>query len=83
MSEMIKRVAAALTAAFEAQGRVFNDNEVDWLAEAAIEAMREPTEAMLMAPGEPYGGNVPREDGLAARRTAWQAMIDEALKPAS
>ena len=41
-------------------------------ARKAIEAMREPTEAMVDAVGSDYG---------AALEHQWQAMIDAALKP--
>lgn len=45
------------------------------LARAAIEAMREPTEAMLAATNREWDGR------MSFRSTgAWQAMIDEALK---
>lgn len=51
-------------------------------ARAAIAAMREPTEAMLMAARE-YGGaftsNVKQD--CEPYLEAWQEMVDEALKP--
>lgn len=56
--------------------------KANWImeeAQAAIEAMREPTDAMSHAPtqtgGEPYSGPSPR---IFAE--AWRMMIEEALK---
>lgn len=74
MSEMIERVARALAKLAD------NDNWNEFVpdARAAIEAMREPTDAMMAAvdcAGE-------KADWLSGRAwtAAWQAMIDEALK---
>jgi len=69
MSEMINRVAIALKAKAFA---IVDTKQVSWqeLARTAIEALREPTEAMLNAgPLEPY-----------MDRDVWADMIDEALK---
>jgi hypothetical protein len=73
MSEMVDRVAAAIR---ESEAYWWNrDDEPDdglaeTLARAAIEAMREPTLAVLEAgPSEPY-----------MDIDVWRAMIDEALK---
>ncbi len=71
MSEMVERIAVALLA---------NDDEVGSfnarvLAKAAIEAMREPTKAMIYAVVDAYDKNQQRmiiDD--------WQTMIDAALK---
>lgn len=41
MSEMVERVARAITAEFEAGRRVFDAGEAESLARAAIEAMRD------------------------------------------
>ena len=57
--DMIERVARAVEIAAKVNGRNW-----DKIARAAIEAMREPTEAML-----DYG-----------TRPTWQTMIDMALK---
>ena len=68
MSEMIERVARAL---YEADG----DDTINWpkLARAAIAAMREPTEAMLME----SSCNAVETERLVRD---WQAMIDAALE---
>jgi len=66
MSEMVDRVAMAL------RGQKIG-TKVLWtyedLARAAIEAMREPTDAMVMATD--HAGDI---------YDAWRDMIDEALK---
>lgn len=76
MSEMIERVALAIM-------RVETEDKIsDYykFARAAIEAMRESTEAMLEAAWD-------RTDGLPAGADlyyeAWQAMIDAALSQSS
>lgn len=79
MSEtpMLKRVAAGIYAA--------DRTSVDWpykMARAAIAAMREPTEAMVIA-GEDVIFDEDREyegSELSKLPTAFRAMIDEALK---
>jgi hypothetical protein len=60
MSEMIEKVAIAIRDSF-------NSNDIDCypLAKAAIEAMREPTKAMLNVDDDIF---------------VWEAMIDAALK---
>jgi len=87
MSEMVERVARAIAAAAD---------DTDWElyrseARAAIEAMREPTEAMLAAV-IPYPENttVPRPTMEAATmadrlafRSRWQDGIDAALAETS
>ncbi len=75
MSEIIERVARAIHAADE-PGELADANEAHRrfcydAARAAIEAMREPTEAMLIEGC--HGSHVTQED-------SWRAMIDEALK---
>lgn len=89
---MVEVVARAM-AANNVRG---NDNWRDWLVEAraAIEAMREPTDAMLAAT-VPFPEHLVRERNapdyekrmaaatLAERmgvRSEWQQMIDAALK---
>jgi hypothetical protein len=78
MSEMIKRVADAMQVAGD---KWVNEGHADWrdidlkvLARAAIEALREPTKAMVAA-SNPH----PAEQEIAI--FAWQAMIDAALSP--
>ncbi len=83
MSEMVERVAKAMCDAemghgiFEAY-KVHRDSYMT-LARVSIEAMREPTEAMVDA-----ANALDRvEAGLlmvATPNRAWEAMIDEALK---
>jgi hypothetical protein len=74
MSEMVDRVARALTAEFESGRRVFDEGEAEDLARAAIAAMREPTEEM--ANGRHTGGE--RISSIEAA-CVWRDMIDEAL----
>lgn len=81
MSEMVERVARAIAEEINGgkfdDARWYNDDQRDVhrrRARAAIEAMREPTEAMLTA-GD---SAMIRKDDAAA--DAWQAMVDEALK---
>lgn len=70
MSEMVERVAHAIKAKVPF-GYGMTDAETLQYARAAIEAMREPTEAMLdNGPSEPY------MDG-----DVWAKMIDAALTP--
>jgi hypothetical protein len=86
MTEMIDRVSQALLVRFKEVAaaeygdlddypRVYIDGRFDLndLARLAIQAMREPTEAMLAATGEL---GVPDD----VYRDQYQAMIDEALK---
>jgi hypothetical protein len=83
MSEMRERVARAIhQERYGGQipwGR-FPDAEEECRQEAraAIEAMREPTEAMMAAVD--CGGE--KADWLAGKawKAGWQAMLDEALK---
>lgn len=84
-SEMVERVAGALHAAHAEVGWPADECETcDKLARAAIEAMREPTEAMIRA-GEPVvydcyslepGEGLDENPALPT----WQAMIDAALQ---
>lgn len=71
MSEMVERVAKAIMARFN-DPLPFHAEE---LARAAIEAMREPTNAMERA-GDEYG----RFTNGPSACVVWEAMIDEALK---
>jgi hypothetical protein len=81
MSEMVERVARALcrSAALGDPGQAYID--ANWpnystAARAAIEAMREPTEAMIGA-GRGALPNFCPEDSDAL--VCWQDMIDAAL----
>lgn len=87
MNSIIERVALAIWQAREAtfppHTRRMKPDEIDWAsgewarihlqARAAIGAMREPTQQMVMAGGKPdvYAG--------ADYRWAWKAMVDTAL----
>ncbi len=76
MSEMISKVARAIWQQ-ERAARVHDEPfKLSWYedtARAAIQAMRDPTEAMFDATGEP---------GVPDRvyREYWEAMIDQALQ---
>lgn len=76
-SDMVERVAKAIDVAFIEWKDTPGTPPMPWnetLARAAIEAMREPTTAMLHASTM----QVPTWDNDASRRK-WQAMIDAAL----
>jgi hypothetical protein len=74
MSEMIERVAAALKQRARLhQITILVEADAMDLAKAAIEAMREPTEAMKLAPPDVNFGP---EDAAFA----WKQMIDAALE---
>ena len=80
MSEMIERVAAALTQEFEPY-RVFDEGEAERLARAAIAAMREPTVGVARAANDAFP-DAPGETTCSALGSdLWRAMIDAALKP--
>jgi hypothetical protein len=67
---MVERVAEALREAYrEPETRPYIE-----MARAAIAAMREPTEEMVLA------GNEKASYDYGAARESWSAMIDEALK---
>ena len=85
MSEMIERVARAIAGAMEQNGGAPYDlyirNKHSKMilydqARAAIEAMREPTEAMVESADRATLPHVGPDDCLDAHK----AMIDEALK---
>ena len=79
MSEMIERVARALWAVSDDSGEPWPWNECPEAqkagyrlhARAAVEATREPTEAMMLAAC--HAGNADME-------ASWRAAVDEALK---
>jgi hypothetical protein len=74
---MVERVSRALNAAVQDDDNemacVIIANRDDILARAAIEAMREPTDAMTEAGDE-------MADWECNADRIWQAMIDQALK---
>lgn len=69
MSEMVERVMTAIVATIIAKSGIGNDGSV---ARAAIEAMRDPTDAMCDK-GDIWA------DGPGYSEKVWQAMIDVAL----
>lgn len=79
MSEMVERVAKVLQESCARDG--MHIDVARHMARAAIEAMREPTEAMLTV-GEDVIFDEQHEygDELLKLPPAWQVMIDEALK---
>lgn len=83
-SEMVERVAGALHAAHAEVGWPADECETcDKLARAAIEAMREPTEAMVCAAEcltSEFRTEHDRIEVPPGPEEAWQAMIDAALQ---
>jgi hypothetical protein len=75
MSEMIERVARALCKADGVDRCIYPDCGCphEYRARAAIEALREPTPAMIEA-------GIQCGDGYGSQPGTWQAMIDQALK---
>lgn len=73
MSEMIERIAKAIKAKAWAIDLPLRDEECSEIARAAIEAMREPTNAMMFAPPDV-------QFGPADAEFVWHCMIDEALR---
>jgi hypothetical protein len=81
MNEMIKRVVTKLKAAADAEPYMLHPDRPEalrwaFIARAAAEAMREPTDAMFEAGYEHVG--VQGDAGDPAK--VWAAMIDAALK---
>ena len=76
MSEMIERVARAIFKEMLPAIRMTEQDAAYYstVAHAAIEAMREPTEAMIKEGA--YGSG---EDSAGVACGAWKAMIDAAL----
>jgi hypothetical protein len=68
MNDIIDRVAKAIEQASQPPGQKDYTILMENCARAAIEAMREPTEAMLQA-----------QFGKDGPRACWEAMIDAAL----
>jgi hypothetical protein len=96
MSEMVERVARVLARHYDLleHGVASDATWQGWTdaARAAIEAMREPTDAMLDAPGDllcaigdqaEYEGKFMAgfDDIEDASEAIWKQMIDAALKP--
>ena len=86
MSEMADRVARALCAADQVQScegdsRCINGDQCPYpvLARAAIEAMREPTEAMIDAAYFPAGESGDSSVSRADAKETWRSMISAAL----
>lgn len=79
MSEMIERVAKAIMTANDQSTGIRFSYLCHDMARAAIEAMREPTRAMVEAAHDKLDWGYP--DGVDANfYVAWEEMIDEALK---
>ena len=82
MSAMVDRVARALRKSMFPNDNSFDDiqphvqEEYRTLARAVIQAMREPTEAMISA----WNLAVPDDPGRREVAVGHRAMIDEALK---
>lgn len=76
MTSMIERVSKAIHALGPLDLANFRDREL--VSRAAIEAMREPTEAMLAAVDCQQVGCCNMADKDACE--CWQSMIDAALK---
>jgi hypothetical protein len=70
-----------LPVSHELRGKI-RDTQIACLAAALagrVVVPREPTRTMLMAPGEPYRGEIDLEKGLDLRRLAYRAMIAAAV----
>lgn len=88
---MIEQVARAIAKAQGFDGDQLLDFAGDWpdnfefdwveLAKAAIQAMREPTEAMIEAGRYVEDGSGDYSIGKDPAINVWQFMIDAALKP--
>lgn len=83
MSEMVERVAKAILETMDLTDGL-DGTAAENYARAAIEAMREPTEAMFCAGDERIIEALNDHTRILRHVTpaqdAWQAMIDEALK---
>lgn len=84
MSAMVERVARAIEAVPIMSGTyAISGDDAVLLARAAIEAIGEPTDAMIARAMAPYVYGNDEAMNEAFRKTIteyWQAMIDEALK---
>jgi hypothetical protein len=73
---MIERVARAIGDWDSGRAMVLDANDCRQIARAALEALREPTEGMLL----PGAETLPDYDpGCDDAKNCWQAMIDAAL----
>lgn len=73
METMRERIARAIGDVMEARGGPAN------MADAALDAMREPTEAMVAAAYKKYGGELDcGSSGRSLSKDVFQAMIDAA-----
>lgn len=83
-SEMVERVAQAISVAFHEEGYVEGESDPSlWVefqkaARSAIEAMREPTEAMMRAMNTSYPLDSGEPEDVLSN--AYEAAINEALK---
>ena len=83
MSEsMAERVAAAIKKSHDVEcgelGTTMDEKTASWLARAAIQAMREPTEEMIAAGERPF--DEPFTGGrLTPASAVYESMIDAAL----
>lgn len=89
MSEMVERVARAMEAADDsgATGVFGSGPNVDAMARAAIAAMREPTEEMVLAGAGAMEGRSHEHEPQSAvifgqPAEVWRAMNDQALSDA-
>ena len=94
MSEMVERVAKAIRDHNMRQGGVepasdmtpFEAQHYTAEARAAIAAMREPTEAMVLAGDDAQTDIQGPDEGIQVAMCSsvpWQAMIDAALSPST
>lgn len=82
MADMVERVARALHESMSQQDIMgYLDAKIDAevLARAAIEAMREPTEAMKLAGEVPIINSGSQDDAWSLSQGTYRAMIDAAL----
>ncbi len=49
------------------------------MARAAVLALKDPSDQILLSIGQPYGGSISQQAGLLVRRDAWNTMIDAIL----
>lgn len=85
MNEMVERVARVICAQWGERDKAFIDKR--WhlqipIAQAVIDAMREPTEAMISQGALEITSMGPLSTDMRSAADSYRAMIDEALKPA-
>lgn len=76
MSEMVERVAEAVSKTIDGWQRGEFEGFCDVIARAAIEAMREPTEAMVKEGGFQVSATMTERD---IAKDVWAEMINAAL----